>query len=89
MGLILYAILIFLGFRGTAVRRAAAYCFITAIVVTLISIAAMADPLCRVTDCSFSAPNVATVFAATLVFGFLCFGIGLGLRTLIVRLKSS
>jgi len=79
MGLVLFAILIFVGFRGAPLKRAAIYCVITAALLTLISIAAMRDPLCRVTDCSFSAPNVATVFAATLAGSFLCFGIGFGL----------
>lgn len=88
MGLILFAILIFVGFRGVPLRRAATYCLITAAVLTLISIAAMEDPLCQVTDCSFTEPNVVIVFVATLVVAILCIGFGLGVRRLIARSKS-
>jgi hypothetical protein len=83
MGLILFACLIFAGFRGAPIRRAATYCIITAVVLTIISIGAMDDPLCYVTGCSFSIPHLALVFVATVALGVLCIACGAGIRRLV------
>jgi hypothetical protein len=85
MGLILFVVLIFLGVRGTPIRQAAAYCAITAVVLTIIGFGAMGDATCRAFGCSASLANLAIVFIATFAFAILCFAVGLGLRKLFDR----
>ena len=85
MGLILFACLILAGFRRVPIRRAATYCIITAVVLTVISIGAMDDPLCYVTGCSFSVPHLALVFVGMLALGAFCTACGAGVRRLVHR----
>jgi hypothetical protein len=89
MGLVLYAILIFLGLRRTPLKRAFAYCLFTALLLTVISVGAMNDPTCQGLGCSATLPSLAIAFLLTLAIALLCFGSGIGVRKLIDRPGAS
>jgi hypothetical protein len=89
MGLVLYAVLIFLGVRGAPIRQAFAYCVLTAILLTVISAGAMNDPTCQGLGCTATLSSLAVALLMTFAIALLCFGAGVGMRKLIDRPRSS
>ena len=85
MGLILFAVLIFLGLRGTRIRQAAVYCVTTAALLTAIGVGALNDRACTPFGCAPSTAKLAIAFMAMLGLAFLCFGLGAGVRRLFGR----
>lgn len=82
MGLILFAVLILLGARGMSLRKAMAFCVVTAAILTLLGISIII-PGCDGLRCVL--PALGATFAATLAIAFGCFGIGIAARRVLVR----
>ena len=90
MGLLLYAILFFFGVRGMLLKRASAYCLITAALLTGLAIAAIDDlPSCEGIGCDQSAGTLAMAFLTNLALAFGCYGIGSGSRRLRAKFKRA
>ena len=90
MGLLLYAVLFFFGVRGMLLKRASAYCLVTAALLTVLAIAAIDDlPPCEGIGCDQSASTLAVVFLTNLALAFGSFGIGAGSRRLIAKFKRA
>ena len=86
VGLVLYAVLLFFGLRGMSVRQAAAYCLLTALLLTLLSVGAMDDQArCEGLGCKPSLPNLFLAFFMALALAFLSFGCGAAIRRLLNR----
>jgi hypothetical protein len=90
VGLVLYAVLLFFGLRGMSLRQAAAFCLLTALLLTLLSVGAMDDqPACQGLGCKPSLTGLALAFFMTLALALLSFGCGAAIRRLIDRTKKA
>jgi len=83
MGLLLYAVLFFFGARGMRPKRASIYCFVTAVLLTILAIAAIENlPSCEGIGCDRSVSTLAVAFLTNLALAFGAFGIGAASRLL-------
>ena len=83
MGLVLYAILFFLGARGVRVRAGLAYCLATAALLMPFSLAAIDDmPSCDGVGCDYSAPTLALIGLTQAILALASYGAGVGARRL-------
>ena len=90
MGLLLYAVLLFFGARGMQLKRASTYCLVTAVLLTVLAVAAIDDlPSCEGLGCDRSASTLAIAFLTNLALAFGSFGIGAVSRRLLVRFKRA
>ena len=84
MGLVLYAVLVFIGLRGVPVRQALPCCLLTALLLTVLSLAAMNDlPACHGPGCTPSLPSLALAFLTTLALALLSYGCGVAVQRLV------
>jgi hypothetical protein len=90
VGLVLFALLVFFGLRRTPVRQAAAYCLLTALLLTLLSVGAMdGQPGCHGLGCKPTLSGLAVAFVMARALAFLSFGFGTAIRRFIDRTKKA
>ena len=90
MGLLLYAILLFFGARGMALRRGAVFCLFTAALLTVLVIGAIDDlPSCEGVGCNPSVGTLALAFLTNLALSFASFGVGAASKRLLARFKKT
>ena len=92
MGLILYAVLMFYGFRGVPLKRGSTCCVITAALLTPLGIAGSDSwPTCNGWWCytSVTVGIITLTFLMTLAFAFASLAVGYGGRKLIAHLNRA
>ena len=90
MGLLLYAILLFFGARGMPPKRGAAYCLVTAALLTFLAIGAVDDmPSCDGIGCDQSVSTWVLAFLTNLTLSFASFGVGAGGKRLWVQFTKT
>ena len=90
MGLLLYAVLLFFGARGMALKRGAVFCLVTAAILTVLAIGAIDDfPSCEGIGCNPSVGTLALAFLTNLALSFASFGFGAASKRLVARFKKA